>query len=144
MTANNKCVFLDGTRPIMEGGEHVAFQSMVRSGNTFLRQYIEMITGVFTGSDMDIGMTFHEAQMGLLGQNKTGEDNQVWITKTHKPLDTPNCKTFHANKMFVIARNPIDVIPSFANLINTSSHSLVTNEQYHIDLPDFWEKFVIA
>ena len=80
--------------------------------------------------------------MGLLGQNKTGEGNEVWITKTHKPVDAPNAKNFHASKMFVIARNPIDVIPSFANLINTQSHSLVTNEQYHVDLPDFWEKFV--
>ena len=128
----------------MEGGEHVAFQSAHRSGNTFLRQYLEMITGVFTGSDMSIDMTFHEAQMGFLGQNKTGESNQVWITKTHKPLDAPKCKSFHASKMFVIARNPIDVMPSFAHMVNTSSHSLVTNEQYHIDTPVFWDNWVKA
>ena len=96
----------------MSGFEHVAFQSLARSGNTFLRQYIEMVTGVYTGADMGIKMTVHEAMMGLLGQNITGESNRVWITKTHKPMDRPASKGFHASKMIVIARNPIDVIPS--------------------------------
>ena len=54
LTADNKCVFLDGTVPIVSGFEHVAFQSIPRSGNTFLRRYLEMITGVFTGNDMGI------------------------------------------------------------------------------------------
>ena len=44
--------------------------------------------------------------------------------------------------MIVIARNPIDVIPSFANLANTHSHSLEINEEYHVDFPDFWDKWV--
>ena len=119
MTADNKCVFLDGTVPITSDYEHVAFQSLVRSGNTFLRRYLEMITGVYTGADMGIQMTVHEAMMGLLGQNITGESDRVWITKTHKPMDPPNAKGFHASKMIVIARNPIDVYPSFANMQNT-------------------------
>ena len=44
--------------------------------------------------------------------------------------------------MLVIARNPIDVIPSFANLTNTQSHSLQVNESYHVDFPDYWEQWV--
>ena len=44
--------------------------------------------------------------------------------------------------MLVIARNPIDVIPSFANLVNTHSHSLEVNERYNIDMPEFWEQWV--
>ena len=44
--------------------------------------------------------------------------------------------------MLVIARNPIDVIPSFANLVNTQSHSLEVNERYNIDTPEFWEQWV--
>ena len=91
---------------------------------------------------MNIHFTVHEAMMGLLGQNITGESDRVWITKTHKPMDTPNSKDFHASKMIVIARNPIDVIPSFANLVNTDSHSLETNEQYHIDFPEYWQKWI--
>ena len=35
-------------------GERTTFQSMSRSGNTFLRRYLELITGVPTGSDMQL------------------------------------------------------------------------------------------
>ena len=44
--------------------------------------------------------------------------------------------------MIVIARNPIDVIPSFALLKNTNSHSLTINEEWHEAFPDFWDSFV--
>ena len=44
--------------------------------------------------------------------------------------------------MIVMARNPIDVLPSFAHLVNTGSHSLVPNEEYHVDFPEFWESWV--
>ena len=44
--------------------------------------------------------------------------------------------------MIVIARNPIDVLPSFANMINTNSHSLEVAEQFHVDLPDYWNSYV--
>ena len=39
-------------------------------------------------------------------------------------------------------RNPIDSIPSYANLFNTMSHSLVTNEQYHEVVPEYWDKYI--
>lgn len=84
-----------------------------------MRRYLEKITGVYTGSDMDISHTFFEAQMGLLGQGHTCDSNRVWITKTHYPQEVPVSTPFTANKMIVMARNPIDVIPSFANLVNT-------------------------
>jgi len=54
------------------------------------------------------------------------------------PVSTP----FNANKMIVIARNPLDVIPSFANLVNTASHSLEINEEYHINFPEVWWEWV--
>ena len=41
--------------------------------------------------------------------------------------------------MFVIARNPIDVIPSLALLRNTFSHSLEINQQLHVDQPEYWD-----
>ena len=40
----------------------------------------------------------------------------------------PDAKKFSSQKMIVIARNPIDVLPSFANLTQLNSHSLETNE----------------
>ena len=97
---------------------------------------------MYTGADMAIEHTFFEAMMGLLGQNITCDSNKVWITKTHYPQDIPGSAPFTANKMIVIARNPIDVIPSFANLVNTHSHSLEINEQYHVDFPEFWANWV--
>ena len=60
LTENDKCRFLDQTVNMLKG-ESVAFQSFQRSGNTFLREYIEEITGVFTGSDMSLDMTFNLA-----------------------------------------------------------------------------------
>ena len=133
MNKETRCRFLDGS--VNLAGDRVAFQSMVRSGNTFLRRYLEEITGVFTGADMGIAHTFFEAQFGFLGQNTTCDSNRVWITKTHYPQDIPDGTPFTANKMIVIARNPIDVIPSFFNLVNSQSHSLEFNERIHEDHP---------
>ena len=92
---------------------------------------------------MSIDETFNEAMsLGLLGQNITSEENKVWITKTHYPMDIPESRPFHANKMIVMARNPIDVIPSFANLFLTESHSLEVNESYCVDFPEYWNEWV--
>ena len=44
--------------------------------------------------------------------------------------------------MIVLVRNPIDVIPSFANLSQLNSHSLQTNESYPDDFPEFWDEWV--
>ena len=79
----------------------------------------------------------------MMGQaNLTSETNAVWITKTHYPRSMPGCQTFSSQKMIVIARNPIDVLPSFANLIYLDSHSLEPNEQYHVDFPDWWNQWI--
>ena len=59
--------FLDKSEDML--GNMVAFQSFPRTGNTFLRRYLENITGVFTGADMSIKWTTAEAMMGQLGQN---------------------------------------------------------------------------
>ena len=80
--------------------------------------------------------------MGLLGQNITCDSNRVWITKTHYPQDIPGSAQFKAHKMIVIARNPIDVIPSFALLKHACSHSLTINEEWHEAFPEFWDDFI--
>ena len=56
-------------------GNRVAFQSFVRSGNTFLRRFIEQITGVYTGSDMHVTYTFFEAMRGLPGLAHVCDEN---------------------------------------------------------------------
>ena len=37
-------------------GNQVAFQSWPRSGNTMLRRYLEIVSGIHTGSDGDVGI----------------------------------------------------------------------------------------
>ena len=43
----SKAKFLSGTRP-----RSISYASYPRSGNTFLRKYLENVTGVATGSDV--------------------------------------------------------------------------------------------
>lgn len=44
--------FLDGK--VSLSGDRIHFASFPRSGNSFLRKYVEKITGVYTGSDFHI------------------------------------------------------------------------------------------
>ena len=54
MTHGDKCFLLDGLFDLNQECDKVSFCSFVRSGNTFLRWYLEQVTGVFTGADMNI------------------------------------------------------------------------------------------
>ena len=122
-------------------GNQVAFQSFPRCGNTFLRRFIEQITGIYTGSDMNIEQTLNERMMGLLGEDHVNDDDDVWITKTHFPLMCGDEKSFHAQKMICVVRNPLDVIPSFANLLHMRSHSLIPQEKLHEKFPEWWAEW---
>lgn len=44
--------------------------------------------------------------------------------------------------MFCVVRNPLDIIPSFAYLVHTRSHSLVPNEKLHEEFPEWWAEWV--
>ena len=78
--------FLDG-RSIV--GQQICFQSMARSGNSFLRRIIEMITGVYTGSDMNLNVTMHIQGGNVAGEETVSHENLCWVTKTHWPLLSP-------------------------------------------------------
>ena len=73
-------------------GNMVALQSFPRSGNTFLRCYLEAITGVVTGSDANIEDSFNLAMMGMLGQDTVCDSKRVWITATNYPMQPDNAK----------------------------------------------------
>jgi len=131
--------FLDSK--VKMDGQKVCFASYPRSGNSFLRRFIESITGIVTGSDIGLEIVLNLQTCGLPGEAHCNEDN-VWITKTHGCLNTNFSPSFTANKLILLYRNPFDVIPSFATLYNTFSHSFVPKEKYHIDLPDYWDWWV--
>jgi hypothetical protein len=76
-----------------------------------------------------------------MGEGHCNEDN-VWITKSHSPMDTEFSPIFGANKMFLLMRNPLDVIPSHCTMMNLGSHSMVPKEEYYKDMPDYWDYYV--
>ena len=79
--------FLDGTDIT---GQQIALESIVRSGNSFLRRIIELITGVYTGSDMNSNVTLHfMCGWNMPGEETVAQDNLCWVTKTHWPMESP-------------------------------------------------------
>ena len=109
--------FLDGT-PILSN--KIAFESFPRSGNTFLRKYFELLTGVWTGADNTLHVNVHLQMQGLAGEDIV--DDTTWVVKTHSPWCMPEAPLFKSNKVVVIVRNPLDVIISWINLLALCNH----------------------
>ena len=65
-------------------GEKVSYSTYPRSGNTFLRKYIELISGIPTGSEMYPCQVFPLYMHGLIGEYTV--DDSVWIVKSHDPI----------------------------------------------------------
>lgn len=82
-TSSEKDCFLDGTVNMLH--HSAAFCSYPRSGNTFLRNYIESITGITTGSNWALDRGAVNLQtVGLKGEEIVSEDNTVWLNKSHR------------------------------------------------------------
>ena len=94
---------------------------------------------------MSVRTCLAEVMMGLVGTHIVSDTNLVWLTKTHFPLNVYRIEEeFNAQKMIVIMRNPIDVIPSLANLFIAKSHDFVFENKIHEEFPKFWDEFVDA
>ena len=91
-------------------GQKVSYSTYPRVGNSFLRKYLQMITGVATGSDMTMEFNL---DMQLVS-NKAEEitDSSVWIYKSHDPYLIPFHQKAKANKVICCVRNPYDIIAS--------------------------------
>jgi len=101
-------------------GFKTGFMTFPRSGNTFLRKYLELITGVVTGSDMPIENPMPLQMAGLLGEGVV--DDSCWIVKTHYPIPTTE-QAFNCNKIIICVRNPFDIIVSKTHFLKSFSHS---------------------
>ena len=125
-------------------GQQVCFQSFPRTGNSFLRRVIELVTGVYTGSDMNQDLTLQVIFGNLAGEETVSHDNLCWVTKTHWPIESPLGGTkFSAQKCISIVRNPIDIFPSLSYLMNVMSHSHTTVvPPCEVD-PIWWNAFVV-
>lgn len=122
---DNEWIFSDIKNPIFlkrgsavnveTTGNHVGFLSFPRTGNSFLRKYLHNITGIQTGSDMDIdmGLIVHQRCAEFLGEHVV--DDSVWIKKSHDPMQLPGSLMTKCNKVICCVRNPYDVMISMTH-----------------------------
>lgn len=130
--------FLDGSPNL---SNKVAFSSYPRSGNTFLRKYFEMLTGVQTGSDNPLHFTLDLQMMNLKGEAIS--DDRVWIVKTHSPIIQPfTTRNIFCNKMIVVVRNPLDSILSFLGYLTLANHNSKLPFEVEKTYPEFWDWYV--
>ena len=99
--------FLDGSAL---NGNRVGYVTYSRMGSTFSRKYFEEISGVTTGSDMSLDLTFVFQITHFKGESVI--DDSVWITKSHHPFNIFKCKPVCINMILGCVRNPFDVICS--------------------------------
>ena len=124
--------FLNG-EPIP--GDKVGYMTFPRSGNTFLRKYMEMITGVPTGSEMPSYITMPLQLTGLIGENTV--DDTTWIVKSHHPMRI-KFDDFSCNKLIVCVRDPFDVMRSGMNFMTTKTHSKLNAIDIPIEDPELF------
>jgi len=121
-------------------GDRTAFCSFPTSGSSLLSKYLETLTGITTGSDLSLLFSLPGHMAGNRGCEIT--DDNCWFIKSHFPMLTPQAEKFKTNKIFVIVRNPLDVIISLCHLTQTGSSTLKAKEKFHDKHPVFWDSFV--
>ncbi|KAI9141713.1 hypothetical protein BKA69DRAFT_1124622 [Paraphysoderma sedebokerense] len=96
----------------------IALASYPRSGNTFLRTYLERLFGIYTGSiqnDTRLGQVFP-------GEGHTSP-SKVLFVKTHEPFFyKPTTDDIPYDAAIYIVRNPFESIMSFWHYLKTKRH----------------------
>ena len=109
----------DGTLRYLDGepirSNKIALASFPRSGNTFLRKYTDLLTGIHTGADNTLHVNVQLQMSGMIGEDTV--DDKCWIVKTHSPYCMPEAPPFNCNKVLLIVRNPVDAFMSWLELI---------------------------
>ena len=118
----------------------VAFVSFPRSGTSFLRKVIENVSGAVTGATVSLHTATSLQIMGLKGEGIA--DDTTWITKAHHPLFMQKSLTFTSYKTFVCVRNPLDVFPSYASMVNTVNHAAKPEWEWERDYPEWWDWWI--
>lgn len=134
---NRQPRFLSGTHPAS-----ISYTSYPRSGNTFLRKYLENITGVATGSDQLMKFTLNVALQysGFKGEGIVKD--KVWINKTHFPFRTPMDKEYNSEAVILAVRNPLDVFVSFFNMVASQTHTKTIAEDITDGrIGEYWDRF---
>ena len=127
-------------------GNRVGLASFPRSGNSFLRKFLERITGITTGGEISIDLPLQ--MVGLLGEGH-GADDMVWLTKSHHPLrqkstkSDPFIKSVEVDKQLFLMRSPVDNFYAFAVFHNLCSHSLAIKNNLKEEFPEWWDAEVL-
>jgi len=120
-------------------GNQIAYLSYPRSGNSFLRKYLQNITGIATGADMALEACNVMQLNGFIGEEIT--DSSVWFTKSHDPQMSPKSVPHKCNKVICCVRNPYDVMVSMMHFI-TGVNGATINEDFQKDIPELWQEFI--
>jgi len=129
--------YLDGEA---NPSQKVAFCSFPRSGNTFLRKYLELITGIVTGADNTLHVNVCLQMQGCRGEDIT--DDSVWVVKSHSPWIMPDAPVFHSNKVIVIVRNPLDTNLSWLHLVAMNNHATKSPFDYETEYPEYFDWWI--
>jgi hypothetical protein len=110
----NRWIF-EGTSKFLDASDiddnQIGIFSYYRAGNTFIRKYLESLTGISTTSNMGLlnTMVFNLQYIGFKGE-QLSETKRGWCVKSHYPFVYVNEKNLKANKALVVVRNPIDIV----------------------------------
>jgi hypothetical protein len=131
-------VYLDGTSLVNK----INFTSYLRSGNSLTRKYLEDITGIITGSNMDnrYSRNFALTLCGFKGE--VVWDDSVWLYKSHIPNVQGNFTRQFLNKAIICVRNPFDVACSAVQLRLTYTHTLSSKNNIAQEFPEFWDEYL--
>eukprot|EP01044_Picomonas_judraskeda_P000305 COSAG03_NODE_12_length_22635_cov_7.308307_14_plen_456_part_00 len=138
----------DGPRFLKPGqaGETVSMVSYPRSGNSMLRDLLERLTGVVTGSDSrpDRAMALDLKLYRLVGEGSVGAHNgggNVWVVKTHFP-EKYGWKPFASQRAILLVRNPFNAIRSYFNMLLTGTHTHSIADSEFTRFADVWDRHV--
>ena len=81
-TRSEPARFLDNT--VDMSGNRVALTSYPRSGNALVKKFLEAITGVTTGSELESDILLQCA--GFMGEGHAATD-RIWVSKSHHPMN---------------------------------------------------------
>ena len=134
----------DGSRRYLDGetnaSNKIAFCSFPRSGNTFLRKYLELLSGIETGADLPLHVNVMLQMAGLKGEEIVNDT--VWVVKSHTPWYWKKAIQFTANKMIVVVRNPLDSCMSYLHMTSCLNHSGKTPFDFETAYPNFFDWWV--
>eukprot|EP00349_Pseudokeronopsis_sp_Brazil_P000937 CAMPEP_0202960718 /NCGR_PEP_ID=MMETSP1396-20130829/4872_1 /ASSEMBLY_ACC=CAM_ASM_000872 /TAXON_ID= /ORGANISM="Pseudokeronopsis sp., Strain Brazil" /LENGTH=110 /DNA_ID=CAMNT_0049680119 /DNA_START=92 /DNA_END=424 /DNA_ORIENTATION=- len=104
------------------------------------RHYIELITGLYTGSNMKTHIHTQDSLRSLGMKGDTTFGNEVEYIETHFPYYCAGSST--AYKSLVLVRNPFDVIDSYFNLSMTCTHARAMHDDEYARYADLHDSFI--